>query len=151
MSFYILHQRKDISGDDAEIFRPETWETLQSPPCIYLPFGSEPLVFPRQQLALTEVRGSMYFRQNDTDIQANRKSRPRARFCRTILYRNGKQERCQGDFRPSLRPVKTRRYDEDELLRFTAPKVQIYIKLGQRTANKSAPFRGFCTLSYICS
>ncbi|MCJ1311316.1 hypothetical protein MMC25_004987 [Agyrium rufum] len=54
-SFYALHQRKDIYGEDADLFRPERWETLRPPPWTYMPFGGGLRVCPGQQLALTEI------------------------------------------------------------------------------------------------
>lgn len=54
-SFYALHRRKDIFGDDADKFRPERWEGLRPPHWAYLPFGGGPRMCPGQQLALTEI------------------------------------------------------------------------------------------------
>lgn len=54
-SFYALHRRKDIFGDDADKFRPERWEGLRPPHWAYMPFGGGPRVCPGQQLALTEM------------------------------------------------------------------------------------------------
>lgn len=54
-SFYSLHRRKEIFGDDADTFRPERWEGLRPPHWAYMPFGGGPRVCPGQQLALTEM------------------------------------------------------------------------------------------------
>ena len=54
-SFYALHKRKDLFGEDADTFRPERWETLRPAHWSYLPFGGGPRICPGQQLALTEV------------------------------------------------------------------------------------------------
>lgn len=54
-SFYALHRRQDLFGDDAKVFRPERWESLRPPHWSYLPFGGGPRVCPGQQLALTEI------------------------------------------------------------------------------------------------
>ena len=53
--FYALHRRQDVFGEDADIFRPERWETLRPAHWSYLPFGGGPRVCPGQQLALTEI------------------------------------------------------------------------------------------------
>ena len=55
MSFYALHRRHDLFGDDADVFRPDRWKTLKPVPWSYLTFGGGPRVCPGQQLALTEV------------------------------------------------------------------------------------------------
>ena len=54
-SFYSLHKRKDLFGEDADIFRPERWESMRPAHWSYLPFGGGPRICPGQQLALTEV------------------------------------------------------------------------------------------------
>jgi cytochrome P450 len=54
-SFYALHRRRDVYGDDADIFRPERWEPLRPAHWTYMPFGGGPRICPGQQLALTEV------------------------------------------------------------------------------------------------
>ncbi|KAL9083351.1 MAG: hypothetical protein Q9165_008551 [Trypethelium subeluteriae] len=54
-SFYALHRRKDVFGEDADIFKPERWESLRPPPWSFLPFGGGPRVCPGQNLALTEI------------------------------------------------------------------------------------------------
>lgn len=55
MSFYALHRREDVFGDDANSFRPDRWKTLRPVPWSYVTFGGGPRVCPGQQLALTEV------------------------------------------------------------------------------------------------
>lgn len=55
VSFYALHRRQDLFGEDANVFRPERWETLRPPHWAYLTFGGGPRVCPGQNLALTEV------------------------------------------------------------------------------------------------
>lgn len=54
-SFYALHRRKDLFGEDAESFKPERWETLRPIAWSYMTFGGGPRHCPGQQLALTEV------------------------------------------------------------------------------------------------
>lgn len=54
-SFYALHRLPRIFGSDAEVFRPERWQSLRLVPWSYLPFGGGPRVCIGQQLALTEV------------------------------------------------------------------------------------------------
>lgn len=54
-SFYALHRRPDLFGEDAHLFRPERWATLRPAPWSYVTFGGGPRVCPGQQLALTEV------------------------------------------------------------------------------------------------
>ena len=54
-SFYALHRRKDIFGNDADTFRPERWDGLRPPHWAYLPFSGGPRMCPGQQLALTEI------------------------------------------------------------------------------------------------
>ena len=54
-SFYALHRRQDLFGEDATAYRPERWESLRPPPWSYLTFGGGPRVCPGQNLALTEV------------------------------------------------------------------------------------------------
>ncbi|KAL6721249.1 hypothetical protein ACLMJK_000351 [Lecanora helva] len=55
VSFYALHRRRDLFGDDADVFRPERWDTLRPVHWSYLTFGGGPRVCPGQNLALTEV------------------------------------------------------------------------------------------------
>lgn len=59
ISFYALHRRQDLFGEDALTYRPERWENLRPPPWSYLPFGGGPRVCPGQNLALTEVAYTM--------------------------------------------------------------------------------------------
>ena len=54
-SFYALHRRKDLYGEDAERFDPGRWEKLDPPRWCYLPFGGGPRVCPGQQLGIAEV------------------------------------------------------------------------------------------------
>ncbi|KAL7782769.1 cytochrome P450 [Trichoderma ceciliae] len=53
-SVHLMHRRKDIWGLDAEIFKPERWETRR-PGWDYLPFNGGPRICIGQQFALTEV------------------------------------------------------------------------------------------------
>ncbi|KAL5340880.1 cytochrome P450 [Aspergillus crustosus] len=53
-SVYALHRRKDIYGEDADVFRPERWEDLRLV-WEYLPFNGGPRICLGQQYALTEV------------------------------------------------------------------------------------------------
>ncbi|KAL8911653.1 MAG: hypothetical protein Q9171_003213 [Xanthocarpia ochracea] len=59
VSLYALHRRKDLFGEDADIFRPERWETLRPTQWSYMPFSGGPRVCPGQNLALTEVAYSL--------------------------------------------------------------------------------------------
>jgi cytochrome P450 len=54
-SFYSLHRRTALFGDDAEVFRPERWETFRAVNWSYMPFGGGPRICAGQQLALMEV------------------------------------------------------------------------------------------------
>lgn len=54
-SFYALHRRRDLFGEDASHFRPERWEGLRPKPWTYQTFGGGPRHCPGQQLALMEV------------------------------------------------------------------------------------------------
>jgi cytochrome P450 len=55
VSFYSLHRRKDLFGDDAEEFKPERWDDFQPPRWAYLPFSGGPRVCIGQQMALTQA------------------------------------------------------------------------------------------------
>jgi cytochrome P450 len=55
VSFYSLHRRKDLFGEDAEEFRPERWVDYQPPRWAYLPFSGGPRVCIGQQMALTQA------------------------------------------------------------------------------------------------
>ena len=54
-SFYALHRRKDIYGENAEQFEPRRWANLDPPRWSCLPFGGGPRVCPGQQLGIAEV------------------------------------------------------------------------------------------------
>ena len=54
-SFYALHRRKDLYGENAEQFDPERWTTLDPPRWSYLPFSGGPRVCPGQQLGIADV------------------------------------------------------------------------------------------------
>lgn len=53
-SVHVLHRRKDIWGQDADLFRPERWEGRR-PGWEFLPFSGGPRICIGQQFALTEV------------------------------------------------------------------------------------------------
>ncbi|KAH8846200.1 hypothetical protein MCOR27_001011 [Pyricularia oryzae] len=53
-SVYAMHRRKDLYGPDADQFRPERWETLNTR-SEYLPFNGGPRICLGQQYALTEA------------------------------------------------------------------------------------------------
>lgn len=53
-STYVMHRRKDLFGDDADLFRPERWETIK-PGWDYLPFNGGPRICPGQMFALMEA------------------------------------------------------------------------------------------------
>ncbi|KAH4013418.1 hypothetical protein HBI56_224390 [Parastagonospora nodorum] len=56
ISFYSLHRRKDLFGEDAETFRPERWEEgLKPGHWAYLPFSGGPRVCIGQQMAITQA------------------------------------------------------------------------------------------------
>ncbi|KAH6713006.1 cytochrome P450 [Leptodontidium sp. MPI-SDFR-AT-0119] len=56
---YAMHRRKDIYGDDADLFRPERWENEQlrkvENSYAYIPFHAGPRICPGQDFALTET------------------------------------------------------------------------------------------------
>ncbi|PYH81294.1 n-alkane-inducible cytochrome P450 [Aspergillus uvarum CBS 121591] len=53
---YAMHRRRDLYGDDAEVYRPERWEDGRlQPRWEYLPFNGGPRICIGQQYALTEV------------------------------------------------------------------------------------------------
>ncbi|KAF3391860.1 Cytochrome P450 52A13 [Talaromyces pinophilus] len=56
-SFYALHHRKDIYGDDADTWRPERWEELKLSTLAwkFMPFGGGAHVCPGQNLAMNRV------------------------------------------------------------------------------------------------
>ncbi|MCJ1283495.1 hypothetical protein MMC26_002825 [Xylographa opegraphella] len=61
-SVYVLHRRKDIYGEDAELFRPSRWDpdnkegpSLEKVGWNYLPFNRGPRVCPGQEFALLEA------------------------------------------------------------------------------------------------
>jgi cytochrome P450 len=49
-----MHRRKDLWGEDADMFRPERWESRR-PGWEYLPFNGGPRICIGQQFALTEL------------------------------------------------------------------------------------------------
>lgn len=53
-NIYAMHRRTDLYGADAEVFRPERWETLRVG-WEYLPFNGGPRICVGQQYALTEA------------------------------------------------------------------------------------------------
>jgi len=55
VSFYSLHRRKDLFGEDAEEFKPERWDDFQLPRWGYLPFSGGPRVCIGQQMAITQA------------------------------------------------------------------------------------------------
>ncbi|KAF2419579.1 cytochrome P450 [Tothia fuscella] len=54
LSIHAMHRRKDIFGEDADLFKPERWETLR-PGWGYLPFSGGSRVCIGQQFALIEA------------------------------------------------------------------------------------------------
>lgn len=57
-SVYLMQRRKDLFGEDAEVFRPERWEQ-RVPAWHYLPFLGGPRICLGQQFALTEAAFSI--------------------------------------------------------------------------------------------
>ncbi|PVH94786.1 cytochrome P450 [Periconia macrospinosa] len=55
VSFYSLHRRKDLFGEDAEQFKPERWVNNHPPRWAYLPFSGGPRVCIGQQMAVTQA------------------------------------------------------------------------------------------------
>ncbi|KIM98612.1 hypothetical protein OIDMADRAFT_105115 [Oidiodendron maius Zn] len=53
-SVYTMHRLPEIFGSDADVYRPERWETLK-PGWAYLPFNGGPRICIGQQFALTEA------------------------------------------------------------------------------------------------
>ncbi|PKX90117.1 cytochrome P450 [Aspergillus novofumigatus IBT 16806] len=53
-SVYAMHRRKDLWGDDAEVFSPDRWASRKSG-WHYLPFNGGPRICMGQQFALTEA------------------------------------------------------------------------------------------------
>jgi len=53
-SSHVMHRRKDLWGDDADMFVPERWETAR-PGWSYVPFNGGPRLCIGQQFALTEA------------------------------------------------------------------------------------------------
>ena len=51
---HAMHRRKDLWGDDAEVFNPERW-LGRRPGWEYLPFNGGPRICPGQQFALTKT------------------------------------------------------------------------------------------------
>jgi cytochrome P450 len=54
-SVYTMHRLPEIFGPDADVYRPERWETLK-PDWAYIPFNRGPRICIGQQFALTEAR-----------------------------------------------------------------------------------------------
>lgn len=59
VSFYSLHRRKDLFGEDAEEFKPNRWVDGQPPRWAYLPFSGGPRVCIGQQMAVTQASYKM--------------------------------------------------------------------------------------------
>ncbi len=51
---WTLHRRRDLFGEDADVFKPERWETLR-PGWGYLPFNGGPRICVGQEFALIEA------------------------------------------------------------------------------------------------
>ncbi|KAI3403001.2 hypothetical protein KGF56_004254 [Candida oxycetoniae] len=52
---YVLHRMVKYYGKDAQVFRPERWETLKGLGWSYLPFNGGPRICLGQQFAITEA------------------------------------------------------------------------------------------------
>lgn len=53
-SYYVIHRRTDLWGDDADAFKPERWNG-RKPGWDYLPFNGGPRICIGQQFALTQA------------------------------------------------------------------------------------------------
>ncbi|KHN97412.1 cytochrome P450 52A12 [Metarhizium album ARSEF 1941] len=53
-SVFLMHRRKDLWGEDCDVFRPERWES-RKPGWDFLPFNGGPRICIGQQFALTEI------------------------------------------------------------------------------------------------
>lgn len=54
-SVYVMQRRKDLWGQDADVFNPERWENSKGHGWEYLPFNGGPRICLGQQFALTEA------------------------------------------------------------------------------------------------
>ncbi|RLV89828.1 Cytochrome P450 52A13 [Spathaspora sp. JA1] len=54
-SYYVTQRLEEYYGKDADVFRPERWETLDKLGWAYLPFNGGPRICLGQQFALTEA------------------------------------------------------------------------------------------------
>lgn len=59
-SFYALHRREEVYGDDVHCFRPERWESIQPSHWEFLPFSGGPRVCPAQRLALAQIAHALF-------------------------------------------------------------------------------------------
>lgn len=55
MNFYALHKRVEVYGADAEVFRPERWQSLKLSHWDYLPFGGGPRICPAQHMTFAQA------------------------------------------------------------------------------------------------
>ncbi|KAL8787995.1 MAG: hypothetical protein Q9213_001887 [Squamulea squamosa] len=59
-NLYALYKRKDLFGEDTDMFRPERWETLPPSHWSYMPFSGGPRFCFGQNLVLTEVAYTIF-------------------------------------------------------------------------------------------
>ncbi|KAK9487661.1 cytochrome P450 [Lipomyces starkeyi] len=71
-SVWLMHRRKDLFGDDAEVFRPERWAEGNTWMWEYLPFNGGPRICLGQQYALTEAGYTVVRLLQEFDTLENR-------------------------------------------------------------------------------
>ncbi|KAK9362146.1 cytochrome P450 [Lipomyces starkeyi] len=69
---WLMHRRKDLFGDDAEVFRPERWAEGNTWMWEYLPFNGGPRICLGQQYALTEAGYTVVRLLQEFDTLENR-------------------------------------------------------------------------------
>lgn len=59
-SFYALHRREEVYGEDVHCFRPGRWDSVQPSHWEFLPFSGGPRVCPAQRLALAQIAHALF-------------------------------------------------------------------------------------------
>ena len=86
---YATHRSKKYYGPDAEVFRPERWETLK-PSWEYLPFNGGPRICVGQQFALTEASYTLIRLLQEFSALESKDPRPWAEgLTLTLCSKNG--------------------------------------------------------------